>query len=477
MKNRRVKISKIAAGIILSASMLLTGCGKVMPYNVGGEDELGNRGKTTAYVNVIDEPTEEVVVLDTADSGNEATSEGWVAPLGTYESDLPEGGASTEADGSTQNGGDAGNAGGNGNNGGTTGGTVGAAVVASAEVSNIINKMSLEEKVCQMFIVTPEALTGYGLVTAAGDASRDAFRSRPVGGLIYFDQNLEDASQTKSMLTNMQNYSKEFTGLPLFLCVDEEGGAVTRVAGKSGFNATDVGPMANIKSGNEAYEAGSTVGGYLAALGFNVDFAPDADVITNPSNTVIGNRSFGTDPDIVTQYALRYSDGLHASGVLSTFKHFPGHGGTEADSHEGYAYTDRTKDQLMSAEMKPFAAAGSGKVDFVMVAHVSVPKVLGDSTPCTLSSTMITQILKGEMRYTGIVVTDAMNMGAISNTYSSATAAVEAIKAGVDMVLMPSDFGAAVSGVIEAVKSGEIPESRIDDALTRIVTVKLGLPQ
>ena len=446
-----MKLSKITVSFTLAATLFLTGCGTVMPYNVGGENEIGTSNKTTVTENVIDDLTEtEVVIPDKTEGGNESTTEGWTSPLGTY---------APEELGEEP----------------TTNAETGVSVIAPNEVSDFVSRMSLEEKVCQMFIVTPEALTGYGQVTAAGEMSRDAFQSRPVGGLIYFDSNLEDESQTKSMLSNMQSYSKSFTGLPIFLCVDEEGGMVTRIAGKSGFNATDVGAMANISSGNEAYEAGSTVGGYLSALGFNVDFAPDADVITNPSNTVIGSRSFGSDPDIVTQYALRYSDGLHASGVLSTFKHFPGHGGTEADSHEGYAYTYRTYDELMVSEMKPFAAAGAGKVDFIMVAHVSVPNVLGDSTPCTLSYTMITKILKGEMHYGGIVVTDAMNMGAISNNYSSAGAAVEAIKAGVDMILMPNDFDAALGGVIDAVRSGEIPEARINDAVTRIVTVKMGL--
>lgn len=340
------------------------------------------------------------------------------------------------------------------------------------QVEDFLSNMTLEEKIYQMFIVTPEQLTGAENVTAAGERTKNSLKERPVGGIIYFSQNLVSADQTRKMLSNTQDYAKELQGLPLFLSVDEEGGSVTRVAGNPAFSAESVGPMAEVTSAEEAYECGNIIGGYLSDLGFNLDFAPDADVLTNSANTVIGNRSFGTDADVVTEYAVAYAKGLQANHVLSTFKHFPGHGATEADTHEGYAYTNKTLTELEQAELKPFAAAQQEGVDFVMAAHISVPNVTGDNTPCSLSETMI-QILRENCGYDGIVITDAMNMGAIIRTYSASDAAVKAVSAGVDIILMPENLEEAYSGIYDAVQNGDLSEDRIDDAVRRILKAKM----
>lgn len=345
----------------------------------------------------------------------------------------------------------------------------------SERVERLLNEMTLEEKIYQLFIVTPEQLTGVSTVTDAGSITKTKLREYPVGGLIYFSKNLISPTQTKNMLSGVQAFAKEIEGVPLLLCVDEEGGRVARIAKNPAFGVNNVGEMGNVSSAKEAYECGYTIGGYLSGLGFNVDLAPDADVITNSSNTVIGDRSFGTNPDIVTEYSVAYSNGLHANHVLSTFKHFPGHGATEADTHDGYAYTNKSYAELYEADLKPFAAAQKNNVDLVMAAHISVPNVIGDDTPCSLSYKMITEILRGELKYDGLVITDALNMGAVSKNYSASSAAVKAVQAGVDILLMPEDLQEAFSGIYEAVRSGEITEDRIDDSVRRILKAKLNL--
>lgn len=340
---------------------------------------------------------------------------------------------------------------------------------------DILSKMSLAQKVYQMFIITPEQLTGAETVTAVGNMTKDSLQKYPVGGLIYFAPNLINNNQTSEMLGKSQEFALEIEGLPLFLCVDEEGGRVARVANIPAFGLEKIKPMKEVESTKEAYEIGHAIGGYLSELGFNVDFAPDADVLTNPENTVIGDRSFGDDPEVVTDYAAAYSDGLHSCGVLSTFKHFPGHGASAGDTHQGFAYTDKTLEELKQNELVPFMAAQDENVDMVMVAHIAVPEILGDGTPCTLSQYMMTDVLREELGYEGLVVTDAMNMGAITSAYDNNQAVVEAIRAGADLILMPVDFKRAADAVVSAVESGEISIDSIDESVKKIIEKKLEL--
>ena len=203
------------------------------------------------------------------------------------------------------------------------------------------------------------------------------------------------------------------------------------------------------------------------------DFAPDADVLDNGKGQVIGDRSFGDDPERVTQMAAAVSEGLHSQGVLSTFKHFPGHGAASGDTHEGFAYTDKSYGELLERELKPFMAAGERGVDAVMAAHISLPGVTGDNTPCTMSRQMLTEVLRGDLGYEGLIVTDALNMGAITKNYTSAEAAVGALEAGADLLLMPQDFHQAAEGVLGAVLEGKISQERIDQSVRRIIRAKL----
>lgn len=349
------------------------------------------------------------------------------------------------------------------------------------QAAQLVSQMTLEDKIAQMFVITPNALTGYASgVTAAGDTTKEAYQSRPVGGIVYMADNLTDPEQTTTMLSNMQEIARERTGLPVFLCVDEEGGSVARIAGNEAFGVTNVGNMSDIGASGDvqnAYNAGSTIGSYLAALGFNVDFAPVADVLTNPDNQVIGQRSFGSDAQTVAGMVTSELQGLSAAGVYGTVKHFPGHGGTSGDSHDGAVSTDKTLEELMAEELVPFQSAVDGGVNFVMVGHISAPNVTGDNAPATLSKVMITDVLRGQMGYNGIVITDAMNMEAITGFYNSDKAAVLAVTAGADMILMPADYNTAYTGILNAVNDGTITEERINESVTRIVKAKLAMGQ
>lgn len=340
---------------------------------------------------------------------------------------------------------------------------------------DFVSAMTLEQKIAQMFVITPQALTGYANVTAAGDTTKTCYQQKPVGGIIYLEENLLGSEQTTKMLTDMQVIAKETTGLPAFLSVDEEGGSVTRIAKNEAFGVNDVGNMSEIGAAGDvskAEQAGSTIGTYLKQLGFNVDFAPVADVLTNPDNTVIGTRSFGSDPQVVSDMVSAELKGLQSQGIYGVVKHFPGHGGTVGDSHKEAVSLDKSLEELMASELLPFQRAVQDGVSFVMVGHISVPAVVGDDTPASLSQMMVSSVLREQLGYDGIVITDAMNMAAITNTYTADQAAVMAVNAGVDMILMPQDYDTAYNGLLKAIQEGTISEERINESVVRIVKVK-----
>ncbi len=340
------------------------------------------------------------------------------------------------------------------------------------QISRYVEAMSLEDKVAGLFIITPEQLTGVETAVQAGESTKEALEHYPVGGLVYFARNIQSDNQLKEMLANTASYSR----YPLFLGVDEEGGQVARVAKALGLE--NVGPMAEIgASGNvdAAYEAGAAIASYLKEYGFNLDFAPVADVLTNPDNTVIGDRSFGSDPVLVSQMVAAAVQGLQENGVSACIKHFPGHGNTAGDSHDGQVETDRTPEEMQAAEFLPFTAGIEAGVDMVMVGHISAPGLTdGDKVPASMNEKIITGVLREQLGYNGVVITDAMNMSAITRYYAADEAAVKALKAGADMILMPEDFTTAYNGVIAAVQDGTIAEERVNDSLKRIFRVKYG---
>ena len=338
-------------------------------------------------------------------------------------------------------------------------------------VEESVAGMTLEQKVAGLFFVTPEQLTGVGQAVQAGEGTQEALAKLPVGGLVYFKQNILSEEQLKEMLANTVSYSS----FPIFLGVDEEGGSVARVADALGLE--NVGPMADIGSAGDvqaAYAANQTIGTYLSSYGFNVDFAPIADVLTNPDNTVIGDRAFSDDPQTAADMVAGAVEGLQSAGVSACLKHFPGHGDTAGDSHTGAAETDRTKEEMAAAEFLPFQSGIGAGADMVMVGHISAPNLTGgEKVPASLSEEIITGILRSELGYDGIIITDAMNMAAVTDYYEADVAAIMALKAGADMILMPEDFQQAYEGVLQAVQDGTVSQERVDDSLKRIYRVKL----
>lgn len=222
-----------------------------------------------------------------------------------------------------------------------------------------------------------------------------------------------------------------------------------------------------------AYDVALHVGTYLADLGFNVDFAPDADVASNPSGTM-GRRSFGATAEEVAPMVAAQVRGFADAGVLCAAKHFPGIGGALGDSHDARIYSDKTLEELRLEELVPFEAAIAEDVPIVMVGHLSLPSVTGGDTPASLSHEVVTGILREELGFGGVVITDSMEMGAATSSVPEGRVAVEALLAGVDVVLMPPSFEAAYQGVLDAVSSGELDSARVDESVRRVLAVKLG---
>lgn len=326
--------------------------------------------------------------------------------------------------------------------------------------------MSREEKVWQMLVVFPQQLTGDGF---SGDEAlwREAMAACPAGGVVFDGDNMESADQLAAMLSAARGAGS----IPPLLCVDEEGGEVARVAYALGA-VTDFRPMFTYRAGGAdvAFDNARTIGSELAALGFNVDFAPVADVWTNPDNRVIGRRAYSDDPEEAAALVSAAVAGFHAGGVGCVLKHFPGHGDTAEDSHLGAAYCGKAPGELAECELVPFAAGLAAGADMVMVGHITLPK-LDPERPATLSPAVVTGLLREQMGFAGVVITDALRMGAITGAAeSSAQAAVLAVEAGCDLLLAPEDPASAAEALL-----AEISDARIDESVLRILELKLRL--
>lgn len=349
----------------------------------------------------------------------------------------------------------------------------------------LLRDMTLEEKVGQLFVIRPEALHPYATFLSVNDTEKygvtgldaemlDTLRKYKVGGVIYFRKNVIYPEQLENFTRDMQANCT----VPLFVGIDEEGGDVTRIAGAKGFDVPSYPSMEQVGStGNvdEARAIGESIGSYLTDYGINVNFAPVADVNTNPNNRVIGNRSFGSDPNIVSSMVKAAIEGYHSQSIMTVTKHFPGHGDASADTHAGVSVIDKTWEELNECELLPFYAAMEAGTDFIMVAHITLPNVTSDGLPASLSKELITGKLREELGYDGLIITDSLSMGAIYNNYTAAEASVLAVKAGADVLLMPANFIEAYDAVLAAVQSGEIPEEQIDKSVLRILRVKQNL--
>lgn len=343
-------------------------------------------------------------------------------------------------------------------------------------IADTIDALSIEGKVAQLFIVNPESLMQSEATLYDCDSEMEkVLSSLNLGGMLYFGRNLLEPYQIRSFINKTQLIAKSNHGIPLFQCVDEEGGLVSRVANRKEFNVLNVGdPQSLGRSGDtkKIYESGRYVGEYLADLGFNVDFAPCADVLTNPNNTVIGNRAYGSAPNVVADSAMAFAQGLMFNNVIPSFKHFPGHGDTSDDTHYGYAYSNKSLDDLFVCDLIPYIDGIKMGIPMIMVGHVSYPSVLSGNEPASLSRFFITDILRDRLEYDGLIITDSLKMKAISDMYSPEEAAILTVEAGADIVLRPIAFWPAYNGLVDAVKSGRIKEKRIDESLKRILKVK-----
>lgn len=300
----------------------------------------------------------------------------------------------------------------------------------------------------------------------------------PVGGIIYFEEDLVSPEQTRQMLQAAVRESSAAVGIPVFTGVDEEGGIVNRISKNPAFGMSDPGNMADLGAAGDTELVRRTMenmGAQLYQLGFNVDFAPVADVSMDGSGADIKKRSFSSDANQAADMVRAAVEGLQSSGVCAAAKHFPGLGGTSTDTHDGTAVTGRTLEEMTVSEFLPFQAAIEAGSKFIMAGHISAVNLDESGMPASMSPTVLTQILRQQLGYEGIVITDAMNMGAIVDHYGSGEAAMQAIAAGADMILMPYDFYGARNTVLEAVQNGTISQERLHESLRRILRVKYSL--
>lgn len=350
--------------------------------------------------------------------------------------------------------------------------------------------LTLEEKVGQLFLVRPDALDPARTpqqiedpdaagATALTDAMRATLARIPVGGVVLFGKNIADAGQLAAFTADLQAAGR----VPLLLAVDEEGGAVARLANSGALDLPRYESAAAVGAeGPEAVRAMyRAIGGYLREFGFALDFAPVADVNTNPDNPVIGSRAFSADPQTAAACVRAAVEGLGEAGVLACLKHFPGHGDTAQDSHEEAAVTEKTLAALRSGEWAPFAAGITAGAPLVMVGHITAPNALPPAESDRLagfSATVLNDWLRGELGFEGLVVTDSLAMGAVTRRYSPGEAALAALQAGADLLLMPADLEEAYTAVVQAVESGRWPESELDARVERILAAKraAGLP-
>ncbi len=333
--------------------------------------------------------------------------------------------------------------------------------------SEIFSEMSLSDKIYQMMFVRPEAITGVTTATAASDATRAALQKYPVGGIVYSKSNMLSKEQFASMISHTKSYAK----VPLFIATDEEGGKVNRLMDSVGTTKVDS-PYSYKDNGiNTASCNAKIIANDMNNLGFNLNFAPVADVWSNPNNAVIAQRAYSNnfrEAGNLVDAAVR---GFHEGGVCTTLKHFSGHGDTYEDTHTSTAYVSKSRDQLENEELQVFRKGIEAGTDLVMVGHMIVENI-DNTAPASLSEKVVTELLRNEMNFTGLIITDSLEMNAVSEHYTGGEAAVRAIKAGNDLLLEPKDLNEAVMAVMNAVSQGEITEQQINEHVLRILEVK-----
>lgn len=340
-----------------------------------------------------------------------------------------------------------------------------------ARARELLSGMSLYEKLCQLMILSPDTITGVSPTQVAGDVSRAALEKYPVGGFSFSQENISNREQTINMLAGFQGMSK----IPMFFCLDEEGGTVWRVMGNSRMGTTRIGRMYDYRDegGQTAYRNAEIIATDIAALGFNVDFAPVADVWSNPDNEVIGSRAYSDDFTQAAELVPHAVRGFHAGGVACTLKHFPGHGCTVEDSHKGLAVVKASEQELREGELLPFIAGINAGADMVMIGHLQVD-ALDPDNPATFSYKIVTELLREELGFQGVVITDSLGMGAISQ-YSEAERCEKALLAGCDILLGVREPEQTLHALMQAVEQGEITQERIDESVLRVLYLKFSM--
>jgi beta-N-acetylhexosaminidase len=343
---------------------------------------------------------------------------------------------------------------------------------SSDKVETILNALDLKRKVYQLFIITPEALTGNPQVVAFGELSQQCIQEKPVGGLIYFSPNLENRDQAKEMLHDTQDFTQARTKVGLFMAVDEEGGTVARVA--DNLNTTPIQPMQSYGRRNDTKEVravGETIGNDIKEFCFNLDFAPVADLSVTAGG-IGADASYGDDASAVTPYVTAMADGLSGSGVIPAYKYFPSLAASTQDPRLGRALSDRTLEDFRGNEFQIWLSAINAGAQMIQMSNVIYPSIDSDSLPSSLSEKCVTGVLRDELKYDGVIISGPLSDAAISEYYTASESAVMALKAGCDMIYSSPDPRAAVSGIMDGVSSGVISEDRIDDALIRIYRIR-----
>ncbi|QKS48662.1 S-layer homology domain-containing protein (plasmid) [Paenibacillus cellulosilyticus] len=352
-----------------------------------------------------------------------------------------------------------------------------AAAIEAHDWDKLISYMTVSEQVGQMLMPDIRQYNGKA-TTTVNDGIKSNLHDQNLGGLIIFDKNIIDAKQLTTFTHDLQ---AEAGDIPLFLGIDQEGGVVKRIPG--GTNLPGQMALGAAGDASLAEAAARLTGEELKALGLQVNFAPVLDINSNPDNPIIGMRSFSSNPDLVTKLGLSTIRGLQQSGVVAAVKHFPGHGDTTVDSHLGLPVLNHTRERLDSVELKPFKAAIGSGVEMIMTAHIAFPAVDNDHVtslkdgssvpiPATLSKKVLTGLLRGELGYEGVIISDAFTMEAIADHFGENQAVVRAAQAGVDIILMPQDSASAHQALVQAVKNGSLLEASVHDSVKRILELK-----
>lgn len=339
-----------------------------------------------------------------------------------------------------------------------------------AQARMLLQRMDLREKIYQLFIIAPEALTGEERTVHLQDSA--AFTRYPVGGVLFFGQNIASESQFSALIQAMQDSAAQAGAYPPFLAVDEEGGNVSRVANKLGY-PLPASPEALGEAGDaaQAQAAGAEIAAYLKALGLNLDFAPVADVLVEAASEIKG-RSYGDDPQRVSALSAAMAQGLRSGGVIPCYKHFPGQGAAAQSVYTGKGVSARTLSQMLACELIPFQAGIDADIEMMMVSSMTA-RSLDASAPASLSRAVITTLLREEMGYDGVIITDSLRTEAITGRCEADEAAVSALLAGADMLLLPEDLGLAAQGIETALLSGRLTEARLNESVERILALKI----